>query len=356
MRDVIMISGCTWEDFNISERVARSFALLGARVLYCAGPMSQLKNNKGALTELEPGIWGFTPKIWAHRFNRWPVVSTMQAKMIADQISQHSTELNLRNPIVLYPYMAGTLGVCEELKRRGHYIVHVSGDHPQPNLMAHVALADQTFAVIPTAYRYLRAEFGDRIHFLPETAPSEKDQIRYSQATIEHPSLAGIPRPRLVYLGVPHERLHSRLLREMFTARPDWHFVHFGASAPGALPNFHGLPWISKDNLDEILAGTDVGFMPYDCRIERDFHCAPLKLFDYFAAGLPVVSTPIIYVWNMEHLVYTGDTTGELIAAVESALSEPTDSPKRANRKLIAREHSIENIAALMSQVLPIHE
>ena len=88
MRDVIMISGCTWKDFNISERLARSFALLGARVLYCAGPVSRLKQNQGGLTELEPEIWGFTPKIWAHRLNRWPVVSTMQAKMIADQISQ----------------------------------------------------------------------------------------------------------------------------------------------------------------------------------------------------------------------------------------------------------------------------
>jgi hypothetical protein len=95
--------------------------------------------------------------------------------------------------------------------------------------------------------------------------------------------------------------------------------------------------------------------MPYDCRNERDFNCAPLKLFDYFAAGLPVVSTPIIYLWDMADVVFTGDTAAELVGAVESALLEPHDSPKRARRKEIASEHSIENIALLLGRVLPLN-
>ena len=356
MRDVIIISGCNWEDFNIPERLARSISLLGARVLYCASPVSRFKQPASPLKEFEPGIFGFSPYIWAHRLNRWAGPSAIQSRLIADQICQNAKELSLRNPIVLYGYMAGTLPACQELKRRGHFMVYILGDYPQTKLLEHVALADKTLAVIRSGFHRLRADFGDTVHFLPEIAPSMEDQIHYSEANVEHPALAGIPRPRLVYLGLPHERLHSRLIRKIFTARPEWHFVHFGAAPVEALPNVHGLPWISKDNLDGILAGTDVGFMPYDCRIERDFHCAPLKLFDYFAAGLPVVSTPIIYVWNMEEMVYTGDTAAELMAAVESALSEPIDSPKHANRKKIAKEHSIENIAALLSRFLPINE
>jgi hypothetical protein len=220
----------------------------------------------------------------------------MQSRLIADQISQCAKELNLANPIFLYPYMERILPVCRELKRRGHYMVHVSGDYPQPKLLEHVALADQAFTVIRTSFHRLRAEFGEKVHFLPELAPSLDDQIRLSQGNVEHPALAGIPRPRLVYIGAPQERLHAELLREILTARPDWHFVHFGRAGARDLPNSHGLSWIPKDKLGEILAGTEVGFMPYDCRNEREFNCAPLKLFDYFAAGLPVVSTPIVYV------------------------------------------------------------
>jgi hypothetical protein len=353
MRDVIIISGCNWEDFNIPERLARSASLLGARVLYCSSPVSRFKHPLSPLKEFEPGIFGFAPRIWAHRLNRWPIPSAIQSRLIADQISQHARDLNLRNPIILYGYMAGTLPVCQELKRRGYFMVHILGDYPQTKLFEHVALADQMLAVIRSGFHRLRADFGDTVHFLPEIAPTIDDQIRYAEAKVEHPLLAGIPRPRLVYLGPPHERLHAKLLREMLTARPDWHFVHFGPARANDLSNFHGLSWIPKGSLDSILAGTDVGFMPYDLRIERDFNCAPLKLFDYFAAGLPVVSTPILYVWNMEELVYTGDTARELIAAVEFALNEPPEDPRRARRKEIAKEHSIENIAKLMAGILP---
>jgi hypothetical protein len=354
MRDAIIISGWTWEAFNIPERLALSMALLGSRVLYCANPVSRLKEKESGLTEVEPGIFGFTPRIWGHRLNLWRVTANLQSRNIADQIVRRAEQLKLRDPIVLYPWMARILPVCAELRQRGFYMVYVVVDHPQTNLQAHVALADQTLVVQRTSFHPLRAQLGEKIQFLPELAPSLKFQAELSAQTREHPLFAGIPRPRLVYVGVPQGRLHMGLLRNILKARPDWHYVHCGPPDLPDYPNAHALPWIPKDALGQILAGTDIGFMPYDCCNERDFNCAPLKLFDYFAAGLPVVSTPIIYLGEMPDLVYTGDTSAELICAVESALLEPHDSPKHARRKEIAREHSIENIALLLGRVLPL--
>ena len=356
MRDAIIIAGWTWEAFNIPERLALSMALLGSRVLYCANPVSSFKEKECPVKELEPGIFGFTPRIWGHRLNQWSFTAAMQSRTIADQIARHAEQLKLRDPIVIYPYMARILPVCAELRRRGFHMVYVVMDHPQTNLQAHVALADQTLVVQRTSLHPLRAQLGDKVHFLPELAPSLSYQAELSGQTVEHPALARIPRPRLVYAGVPHGRVHVGLIREILTARPNWHYVHIGPPDGLELPNSHALSWIPKNMLGQILAGTDVGFMPYDCRIERDFNCAPLKLFDYFAAGLPVVSTPIIYLWEMPDLAYTGDTPAELIRAVESALTEPRNGPARARRKEMAREHSIENIAALLGRVLPIND
>jgi len=354
IRDAIIITGSAWDAFNIPERLARAVTMLGARVLYCGSPVSRFKQGEEPLAELEPGIHGFVPHLFGHRLNHWFVAAQIQSWSIANQIVRNAERLMLRDPIVLYPYMERLLPVCAELKRRGYYLVHVSGDHPQPNLLEHVSMADQTMAVIRTSFHPLRARFGDKIHFLPELATSLADQARLSEDTTQHAVLAGIPRPRLTYLGSPQSRLHSDLLRGILTARPDWHFVHFGSTNDHGLRNSHGLSWMSKDALAGVLAGTDVGFMPYDCRVERDFHCVPLKLFDYFAAGLPVVSTPIICLWEMGDLAYLGDTARELICAVEAALAEPSDSPKRARRKQVAREHSLENIAALLGSVLPL--
>jgi hypothetical protein len=58
---------------------------------------------------------------------------------------------------------------------------------------------------------------------------------------------------------------------------------------------------------------------------------------------------------EMKNEVYVGDTVGELTEAIESALSESAESPKRARRKTIAHEHSLENIAELLGRVLPIN-
>jgi hypothetical protein len=94
--------------------------------------------------------------------------------------------------------------------------------------------------------------------------------------------------------------------------------------------------------------------MPYYCYDEQALHCVPLKLLDYFAFGIPVVSTPIVHLWDYEDLIYFGDTAEELALAVKAALSEPIDSPKRTARVEIARKHSLESLALALRQCLDL--
>jgi len=121
-----------------------------------------------------------------------------------------------------------------------------------------------------------------------------------------------------------------------------------------SLPNSHDLPWMSREDLMRVIESCDIGFMPYDRSDPVQNNCVPLKLLDYFGLGLPVVSTPIVSMLEMKDVVYTGETAAGSIDAIEKALNEPVDSPKRARRKEIAREHSLENIAALLGKILPL--
>jgi hypothetical protein len=79
-------------------------------------------------------------------------------------------------------------------------------------------------------------------------------------------------------------------------------------------------------------------------------------MLDHFGAGTPIAATPIVTFQEFSDVVYLGKDAAELIHAVESALNEPLDSPKRARRKEIAREHSLENIASFLSKVLPLDD
>jgi hypothetical protein len=92
--------------------------------------------------------------------------------------------------------------------------------------------------------------------------------------------------------------------------------------------------------------------MPYDCSGKKNLHCSPLKLYDYFLAGLPVVSTPILEISKFKDLVYVGSSAKELSAAVGRALREPSDSSKRSLRTEVARAHSTEAQGRRLEEVL----
>ncbi|HXW89864.1 MAG TPA: glycosyltransferase, partial [Terriglobales bacterium] len=149
--------------------------------------------------------------------------------------------------------------------------------------------------------------------------------------------------------------LNRSLLLSLLGSHPDWHFVSAGAGV-GSLANTHVLPWVTAETLAQYVQSLDVGFMPYDCYDEHNLFCVPLKMFECFAFGIPVVSTPLIHLWQYKDLIYFGETAEQLVSAVEAALNEPSDSPKRSARIEIARNHSIENLAITLRRCLPLDE
>jgi hypothetical protein len=112
------------------------------------------------------------------------------------------------------------------------------------------------------------------------------------------------------------------------------------------------MEWSRPEELPRYVAGFDVGVMPYDLFDEKNLHCVPLKLFDYFYAGLPVASTPVLSLPEFGDLIYFGDTPAAFTRAVEMALAEPATSPKRARRKEIARAHSTKALGERLDEVL----
>jgi len=74
-------------------------------------------------------------------------------------------------------------------------------------------------------------------------------------------------------------------------------------------------------------------------------------VFDYFLAGLPVVSTPTIPLWEFADLIYFGETAEEFSLAISQALEEPAHSPKRTIRAQVARAHSTEALARCLAEI-----
>ncbi len=352
VRDAIVMSGWGWESFNVPERVALALAHLGAQVLYCENPSSFLRSKAQALTRIHGGISRLAPQFIGHRLNRIPFgFPELQSKMIANQVVQNALELRLREPLFFYPHGEFFVPLCREFKRRGFPLVHGCFDYPEPGQNRHIELSDLTLTLSKTIFHQLKAKYGEKIVLIPEVRWLSDMEAQTATADVRD-EFSAIPRPRLGYIGQVSNRLNLEVVERLLISRPDWHFVHFGEPKCLSLPNVHVIAWRDPTKLRHVMANLDVGFMPYDCHSNKNFHCMPLKVFDYFLAGLPVVSTPIVNLWEYSDTIYFGDDANQLRHAIQLALEEPPDSPLKPKRMAIARENSIETLANVLAGVL----
>lgn len=73
----------------------------------------------------------------------------------------------------------------------------------------------------------------------------------------------------------------------------------------------------------------------------------PIKMYEYFSCGLPVVSTPLPEVQAMGNLVYLGATPDEFARQVTRALAEDDPARRTRRREIAARESWIERARSI---------
>jgi glycosyltransferase involved in cell wall biosynthesis len=143
--------------------------------------------------------------------------------------------------------------------------------------------------------------------------------------------LTELPRPVIGFFGLISGWFDMDLMRELAELRPDWSFVLMGAaerdvSALERRPNVHLTGRVSYDDLPGYCRGFDVAVIPFVVN-ELTRHVNPIKLREYLAAGLPVVSTPLPEVRAYEPHVRVADSAETFAAACQEAVA--SDSPER---------------------------
>jgi UDP-galactopyranose mutase len=163
--------------------------------------------------------------------------------------------------------------------------------------------------------------------------PSSVDVKHFAQArsmTSEPADQATIPHPRLGFFGVIDERINLDLIRDVASARPDWHVVMLGpvvkidpVTLPVA-PNLHYLGGKKYEDLPAYIAGWDVALLPFALNEATRF-ISPTKTPEYMAAGKPAVSTSIrdvVRPYGQQGLVRIADDAASFVRACEAAMAE----------------------------------
>jgi glycosyltransferase involved in cell wall biosynthesis len=162
--------------------------------------------------------------------------------------------------------------------------------------------------------------------------PNGYDQRLFTPGAGEEPAdLRAIPHPRVAYVGTIQGRVDVPLLRHAARARPSIHWVILGPiwDEPSLgdlrrLFNVHVLGSRPHAAIPAYLGAVDAGIIPH--RVDRLTESMdPLKLYEYLAMGLPVVSTPVAGLAPFRSWVRIADTPDAFVQAVETALA--TDDP-----------------------------
>ncbi len=340
--------------FNVPERISLALASRGARVLYCEIPVSRVRRKGQPLTEISDGVYRFGPEYLGAKLNSLPVIGHLQWKAVAKQIVERAESLKLKDPVFLYSHFENMTPLCEEMRTAGYPLVHICMDYPELYQYELIEISDQTVVIPKHVFNELRPRYGEKIQWIPQSIHLPAAPLDTKASSSEPAEIARIPRPRLGYLGPVFARVNLPLLRDVLVRNPDIHFVYFGDPDHTLPANAHAMGWHRPDELPRYVQSLDAGLMPYDCSGKKNLYCSPLKLYDYFLRGLPVISTPILEISEFKGLVYVGSSAEELSAAVTRAFEEPLDSPKRALRMEVARAHSTEAQGQRLEEVLAL--
>ncbi|RDV84489.1 glycosyltransferase [Ammonifex thiophilus] len=344
------------------------------RVLYVNPPATLLSPFK------DPAFW---PKWrpWGKRYSEgtsltvyqpplvlplgsyWQPVAWLNQRWLAPWIRREMRRLKLTQPIV-FTYLPGTAELIRLLPHR-LVIYDCVDEHGafkgliRPEVVweqekALLRLADLVFATTPGLLER-RRPFCRQIYLVPNAADVELFSQALREETPVPEEVASLPRPRLCFVGAIQEWIDTGLLAGMARLRPDWQLLLIGPVAPGVpmegldrLPNVHFLGPRPHEVLPRYLRGCDVCLAPFRPG-ELTSKVNPLKLYEYLAAGRPVLATPWLDFGELKDLVVLAQTPEEAVAAVERILAEETEEKKRERLARVAF-HSWEARVSFMEE------
>jgi glycosyltransferase involved in cell wall biosynthesis len=139
--------------------------------------------------------------------------------------------------------------------------------------------------------------------------------------------IQSIPHPRVGYFGLFHDAFDGRLITAIVEKLPSVHVVLIGpGTADLAHPRIHFVGPISRQARARVLQELDLGVIPYHIN-DYTRGVFPTKLFEYLAAGLPIVSTDLPEVRHFEPRVKIAHDANEFVTCVAAGIRAGRTQP-----------------------------
>lgn len=187
-----------------------------------------------------------------------------------------------------------------------------------------------------------RREINPRTYFIPHGVDVAHFSKALDPATTVATEIAALPKPVIGFFGLLADWVDLDMIGALARARPQWSFALVGKAqtdlrAVEGLPNVRLVGQRPYAALPGYCRGFDVGLIPFRMN-ELTLRVNPLKLREYLAAGLPVVSTPLPEVVRYQGVVHIATNKEGFLQEIEAALKERTGERDRGRVEMMRSE------------------
>lgn len=243
----------------------------------------------------------------------------------------------------------------------------------ESHVRTQISKADLTVVNSQTLYRHWQT-VAKRIELVPQGFDIDSFIAQDSQSdTLEIiEMLKKIDRPKIGYIGALNYRLDFELLTDLITHQPEWQFVmpEFRSFEPEddlsqleafldllrKSPHVSLYPRLRRPQIKSVIELLDVGLIPYDISYRFNQKCYPMKLFEYFYCGIPVVSTPIEELRRFPQYVRIAPSSNQAISEIETLLVQPWSKTQQQCQRQLASDNSWGKKVAQITKLIELYE
>jgi glycosyltransferase involved in cell wall biosynthesis len=368
--DIVCVGFADWEtelwtnQQHLMSRLARENRVLFVESLGLRQPRLAHRDMARIARRVRAGLAGPRERDGVHvlsplvvPLHRFAAVRALNSRLLPSLVGRAVDRLGFGRPI-LWGYVPQAEVLLETL---------------DPSLVVYHCVDDIAAqpGIDPVSFRAAEERFASRADLVLASAPALSARLRkFAANVLDAPNVADtavfaqalepgpidqaigqLPRPRIVFTGaIVATKLDVPLLVELARLRPEWSFALVGpvglgdprtdVSALSGRPNIHLLGARRYDELPAVLRGADAGLIPY-ARNELTGSIFPMKVYEYLAAGLPVVATELPALSAVAEVATASDADG-LVALLDRAVAAGDDGARSARiaRSKAAAAHS----------------
>ena len=328
--DIVYFSHIGWDyRYQRPHHLLSQFAKQGHRIFYIVPILEKLRNPY-ELERISENI--YPVEISSSRYfdiYKDKIDSTI-LNSLKKSFNQLKNDLNL-DPFCIVSFPTWEPLVLELKKQFDYKVVYDCVDNIEgfPNVNKERKKEEETLLknsdLIITSAKSLYEKIHKstkNVRFVPNGADFE----HFSKQRTDDP-LKNFQKPIAGYFGAIAEWFDTDLVEFLAKARPDVTFVFIGDTYGSNLKkilgfdNIHFLGERPYSEIPKYLHRFDVCLIPFKITpLTLDTH--PIKIYEYFAVGKPVVATKLPEILSMKDLCYVSNDKKDFLSKLDKAIAE----------------------------------